>query len=51
MPPCRHGRVRRRIVLPIKLASDVARAATGTDKQVIAVSGEVEALDGVIGQR
>lgn len=38
-------------VLPIKLAFDVARAATGTDKNVIAVSGEAEVLDGVSGQR
>lgn len=38
-------------LLPIKLAVDVARSATGTDKTVIVVSGEVEALDGVSGQR
>jgi Protein of unknown function (DUF3313) len=37
--------------VPIKLAMDVARSATGTDKTVIVVSGEVEALDGVSGQR
>ena len=29
----------------------MARSATGTDKTVIVVSGEVEALDGVSGQR
>ena len=38
-------------ILPIKLAIDVARSATGTNKTVIAVSGEVEALDGVSGER
>jgi len=38
-------------ILPIKLAIDVARSATGTDKTVIAVSGEVEALDGISGER
>jgi hypothetical protein len=38
-------------ILPIKIAFNVARTATGTDKTVIAVSGEVEALDGVTGQR
>lgn len=37
--------------LPIKLAFDVARAATGTDKNVIVVSGEAEVLDGVRGRR
>ena len=38
-------------ILPIKLAFNVVRSATGTDKTVIAVSGEVEALDAVSGQR
>jgi hypothetical protein len=38
-------------LLPIKMAVDAARAATGTDKNVIAVSGEVEARDGVTDER
>jgi hypothetical protein len=38
-------------VLPIKIAITVARAATGTDKTVVALSGEVEVLDGVTGER
>lgn len=38
-------------LLPIKIAVDTARAATGTDKNVIAVSGEVEARDGVTDER
>lgn len=38
-------------ILPIKLAFDVARRATGTDKTVIVVSGEFEVLDGATGQR
>ncbi len=38
-------------VLPIKIAIDAARYATGTDKTVIAISGEAEVLDGVTGER
>jgi len=38
-------------VLPIKIAINAARYATGTDKTVIAISGEAEVLDGVSGQR
>jgi hypothetical protein len=38
-------------VLPIKIAINVARSATGTDKTVIALSGEVEVLDSVTGER
>jgi hypothetical protein len=38
-------------LLPIKIAVDAARAATGTDKTVIVVSGEVEARDGVTDER
>ena len=38
-------------LLPIKMAVNAARAATGTDKTVIVVSGEVEARDGVTDER
>jgi hypothetical protein len=38
-------------VLPIKIAIDAARYATGTDKSVIAISGEAEVLDGVTNER
>ena len=38
-------------VLPIKIAINAARYATGTDKNVIAISGEAEVLDGVTNQR
>jgi hypothetical protein len=38
-------------VLPIKIAINAARYATGTDKTVIAISGEAEVLDGVTNQR
>jgi len=38
-------------VLPIKMAITIARSATGTDKTVIALSGEAEVLDGVTGER
>ena len=38
-------------VLPIKIAINAARFATGTDKTVIAISGEAEVLDGVTGER
>jgi hypothetical protein len=38
-------------VLPIKIAIDAARYATGTDKTVIAMSGEAEVLDGVSNER
>src|SRR5262245_21982880 len=38
-------------VLPIKMAINAARYATGTDKSVIAISTEAEVLDGVTNQR
>jgi hypothetical protein len=38
-------------VLPIKIAIDVARRATDTDKTVVVISGEVEALDGMTNER
>jgi hypothetical protein len=38
-------------VLPIKIAIDAARFATGTDKTVIAVSGEAEVRDGATNER
>jgi hypothetical protein len=38
-------------VLPIKIAIDAARYATGTDKSVIAITGEAEVLDGVTNER
>jgi hypothetical protein len=38
-------------VLPIKIAINAARYATGTDKSVIAISGEAEVLDGVTSER
>ena len=38
-------------LLPIKMAVDATRAATGTDKTVIVVSGEVDARDGVTDER
>jgi hypothetical protein len=38
-------------LLPVKIAVDAARAATGTDKNIIVVSGEVEARDGLTDQR
>jgi hypothetical protein len=38
-------------MLPIKMAVDAARAATGTDKTVIVVAGEVEAREGVTDER
>jgi len=37
-------------ILPIKLACDVARRATGTDKTVIELSGKAESRDGPTGQ-
>src|SRR5262245_21965171 len=38
-------------VLPIKMAMDAARFATGTDKTVIAMSGEAEVRDGATNER
>ena len=38
-------------VLPIKIAIDAARFATGTDKTVIAMSGEAEVRDGASNER
>ena len=38
-------------VLPIKIAINAARFASGTDKTVIAMSGEAEVLDGVSNER
>jgi len=38
-------------VLPIKIAIDAARFATGTDKTVIAMSGEAEVRDGATNER
>lgn len=38
-------------LLPVKIAVNAARAATGTDKTVIVVSGEVEARDGSTNER
>jgi len=38
-------------VLPIKIALDAARFATGTDKTVIAMSGEAEVRDGATNER
>jgi uncharacterized protein DUF3313 len=38
-------------LLPVKIAVNAARAATGTDKTVIVVSGEVEAHDGATNER
>jgi hypothetical protein len=38
-------------VLPIKIAINAARYATGTDKSVIAVSGEADVRDGVTNER
>lgn len=38
-------------LLPVKIAVDATRYATGTDKTVIVISGEVEALDGATKER
>jgi hypothetical protein len=38
-------------LLPVKIAVDATRYATGRDKTVIVVSGEVEARDGVTNER
>ena len=38
-------------LLPVKIAVDATRYATGTDKTVIVISGEVEALDGATNER
>lgn len=38
-------------LLPVKIAVDATRYATGTDKTVVVISGEVEARDGVTNER
>ncbi len=38
-------------LLPVKIAVDATRAATGTDKTVIVITGEVEARDGATNER